>query len=534
MTALPHSRILGALLLVVVSFGCRKKQERHQHASDHPEGHDHHAEDHGHGGVPVVRITRYSDRFELFAEHPPAIAGQKVAVLAHLTVLQGFRPLTVGEVALELEGATPIRARATKPERPGIYRLTFKAPEPGQYRGRLVVRGAVEGTVGGLELRVYENAQIAGASSPKDAHEPGTIEFLKEQQWGVPFRTVFAETGSLVSSIEVAGNVDTPPGGSAEVGAPVAGRLVPLATGLPKPGDAVKKGQTLASLQPAPSSPEDAARATFAVSEAEARAVAARSAVERAERLIKDDAISVRELEDARREVAVAEQAVRAARRLEGVFAGASAGTGGAVWRLVAPIDGTLVSVVATPGAVASPGQVMFRIVDTDELWIRGRIPEQDAPRIRSDRDAAYKITGTENWATIDVTGPDATAAVVSVGRIVDPLSRTVDVLYSLRQPDPNLRVGGLVQVSIPAGDDFTGVVVPASSLVDQDGRQAVYVQLDGEHFAERSVRVGPRAGARVGILEGLGSGERIVTEGAHLVRLSDRTKTTEAHGHIH
>jgi multidrug efflux pump subunit AcrA (membrane-fusion protein) len=117
---------------------------------------------------------------------------------------------------------------------------------------------------------------------------------------------------------------------------------------------------------------------------------------------------------------------------------------------------------------------------------------------------------------------------------VVEPLSRTVDVLYSLRQPDPNLRVGGLVQVSIPAGDDFTGVVVPASALVDQDGRQAVYVQLDGEHFAERPVRVGPRAGGRVGILEGLGSGERVVTQGAHLVRLSDRSKSTEAHGHIH
>jgi membrane fusion protein, heavy metal efflux system len=527
-------RLAGLVLLVCMGSGCRKTEERHEHASEHPEGHDHHAENHGHGDAPVVRITRFSERFELFAEHAPAATGQDVVLYAHLTVLDGFRPLGLGEVELELDGTAPIRAKATKPERPGIYRLTFKAPAPGRYRGRVVVRGPIAGMVGGFELEVHESPKKASSSAPDDDEPQGTIEFLKEQQWGVPFATVFAETGVLMASTEVAGTIATPPGGSAEVGAPVAGRLVPLATGLPKPGDAVKKGQALASLQPAPSSPEDAARATFAVSEAEARAVAARTSLERAERLIKDDAISVRELEDSRREAAVAEQAVRAARRFEGVFAGASAGTGGATWRLLAPIDGTLVDVAATPGATASPGQVLFRIVDTRELWIRARVPEQDAPRIRGDRDASYRVTGTENWALIDVTGPDATAAVVSVGRVVDPLSRTVDVLYSLRTPDPNLRVGGLVQVSIPSGDDFSGVVVPASALVEQEGRQAVYVQLDGEHFAERPVRVGSRAGDRVAVIEGLGPGERIVTLGAHLVRLSARSKTTQAHGHIH
>lgn len=534
MSAHRLSEACAILLLVVASAGCRKSEDRHQHASEHPEGHDHHAEGHGHGGVPVVRITRYSERFELFAEHAPAVAGQEVELIAHLTVLNGFRPLGEGDIELELAAATPIRAKATKPDRPGIYRVTFVAPAAGQYAARLAIRGAVEGVVGGFEIRVHENAEKARASTPADDDHPGTIEFLKEQQWGVPFQTLFAETGALVSSIAVAGTIETPPSGSAEVGAPVAGRLVPLAAGLPKPGDTVKKGQLLASLQPAPSSPEDAARATFAVSEAEARAVAARTALERAERLIKDDAISQRELEDARREATVAEQAVSAARRLEGVFAGASAGTGGPVWRLVAPIDGTLVRVAATPGAAVSPGQVLFGIVDTRELWIRGRVPEQDAPRIRSDRDGAYRITGTENWSPIDVTGPDASATVVSVGRVVDPLSRTVDVFYSLRTSDSNLRVGGLVEVSIPAGDDFSGVVVPAGALVDQDGRQAVYVQLDGEHFVERPVRVGPRAGERVAITEGIGPGERIVTRGAHLVRLADRAKTTEAHGHIH
>jgi multidrug efflux pump subunit AcrA (membrane-fusion protein) len=117
---------------------------------------------------------------------------------------------------------------------------------------------------------------------------------------------------------------------------------------------------------------------------------------------------------------------------------------------------------------------------------------------------------------------------------MVDPVARTVDVIYALRDPDPALRVGGLVQIAIPVGEEFTGVVVPRSALVDQDGRQAVYVQLDGEHFASRPVRVGPRAGDAVAIAQGLSPGERIVTRGAHLVRLADQPQGGEPHGHIH
>jgi multidrug efflux pump subunit AcrA (membrane-fusion protein) len=153
---------------------------------------------------------------------------------------------------------------------------------------------------------------------------------------------------------------------------------------------------------------------------------------------------------------------------------------------------------------------------------------------MRSDRDVRYQIAGVEAWRTIAIGGDDASGSVVSVGRMVDPVARTVDVIYGLRDPDPALRVGGLVQVAIPVGEEFTGVVVPRSALVDQDGRQAVYVQLDGEHFASRPVRAGPRSGDAVAIAQGLSPGERIVTRGAHLVRLADQPRGGEPHGHIH
>lgn len=529
--------------------------EGHDHASEHPPGHDHHADDHGHGDTPQVRITRWSERHELFAEHPVAVVGQEVDVLAHLTVLDGFRALDRGQITLELDGPAPIRAAAKGPARPGIFQLAFVPAQPGTYRGRLVVEAgspaaAAPGTppaaapgdtpqdgprdaIEGIELRVFATAAEAAAAAPHE-DDGDLIELLKEQQWGVPFATAFAGEGALVASIEVAGSVDTPPGGAAEVGAAIAGRVVLPPRGLPRPGQSVRKGQLLATLAPAPSSPEEAARAGLAVAEAQARAASARAAVERAERLIRDQAISQRDLEDARREATVAAEAERAARRAQSLFTGASGGAGAGSWRLVAPIDGTLVDVRATPGAAVSQGDVLFRIVDTRELWIRARVPEQDVARLRSDRDASFQISGLEEWLPIDLTGEDANASLVTIGRTVDPASRTVDVIYALRTPDPRLRVGGLVRVGLPAGDDFSGVVIPRAAIIDDQGREVVYVQVDGEHFEERMVRTGPRAGERAGVGHGLAAGERVVTRGANLVRLTARAGSSQPHGHIH
>jgi RND family efflux transporter MFP subunit len=506
-------------------------EKGHDHASEHPEGHDHHERDHGHE-QPMLRITLWSDRFELFAEHPPAVAGRDLELLAHVTVLDGFRPLTAGTVQLELSGPAPLRASTTTGERKGTYELTFTPAAAGTYRGAVVISGPVAGRIDGFELQVHADAKQAGKAP--DEHEGAPIEFLKEQQWGVPFATAFAEKRTIGASIEVAGTVATPPGGFAQVGAPVPGRVVTPAQGLPRPGQPVRKGQLLALLSPSPSSPEDAARASLAVAEAQARKAAAQAGLERSQRLIADQAISQRELEDARRELAVADEALRAARSAEGLFSGASAGKGPGSWRLLAPIAGTLVSVEATPGATVAAGDVLFEIVDPRELWLRARVPEQDAARMRVDRDARFQIAGSEAWQPIAVSTEGRAASVVSVGRTVDPVSRTVDVIYALRDPDPALRVGGLVQVSIPVGEEFTGLVVPRAAIVDQDGREAVYVQLDGEHFAQRPVRTGARSGELIAISEGLEPGERIVTRGAHLVRLADRPADDQAHGHIH
>jgi cobalt-zinc-cadmium efflux system membrane fusion protein len=519
------------LCTLALALSCREAHDAHDHASEHPAGHNHHEEGHGHGGVPIQRITRWSDTLELFAEHAEVAPGKPVAMLAHVTVLKDFSPAHA-DLTLALRGPAEVRATSKVSSHAGVYEVSFTVPSAGTYTGTIEVAGL--GTVEGIEI-VAESAKSAHEHEEhSDEHGAATIEFLKEQQWGVPFATEEVAAGKLVAAIEVSATIDTPPSGSALIGAPIAGRVVAATSGLPSPGDAIKKGQLLVSLSPVPSSPEDSVRAGLAVAEAEARVATASAELERARRLLADRAIATREVESAERELTVAEQARQAARSSAAMFSNASAGRTQGSWRVVAPIEGTLVSVDITPGETVSAGQLLFRVVDTRELWIRARVPEQDAVRLRTDRDARFRIAGLSAWHDIRITGEAPSARVVTVGRTVDPVSRTVELIYALKQPDPAMRVGGLVEVSVPAGDELEGIVIPRSALLDHEGRDVVYVQVDGEHFEQRPVRTGPLAADRVGILHGLTAGERIVTRSAHLVRLADRPKNAEGHGHIH
>jgi RND family efflux transporter MFP subunit len=229
-------------------------------------------------------------------------------------------------------------------------------------------------------------------------------------------------------------------------------------------------------------------------------------------------------VEAARREVEVARAATAAARRSRAIFSGVASGTGAGSVRINAPIDGVVVEVSARPGQSVAAGDLLLRVIDPRVMWITARVPEAEAARIDTRRDPSYRILGVDEWLPLDVTPPDATGEVVTVGRIVDPESRTVAVVYALHAPDPRL----------PAGESWHGIVVPSEALVDDDGRPVVYIQAEGESFEERIVRVGPTSGGRVAVTDGLRAGERIVTIGANLVRLAGRAGSVPAHGHIH
>ena len=77
-------------------------------------------------------------------------------------------------------------------------------------------------------------------------------------------------------------------------------------------------------------------------------------------------------------------------------------------------------------------------------------------------------------------------------------------------------------------------VTVPASAIVDDGGQPVVFVQVGGESFERRPVRLGHREGGDVQVIGDVAAGDRVVTTGAPLIRLAALSPQVPAHGHTH
>jgi hypothetical protein len=125
-------------------------------------------------------VTAWGERYEVFAETGPLIAGAAATSGAHVTVLSGFAPLKEGVVTLVLRSPAGAEEafRQDRPRRDVIFPVEVK-PAPKAIRPRLphrVPRGS-----GGRRGRARPRR-----TAPRPAGRPGpggggAVSFLKEQ-----------------------------------------------------------------------------------------------------------------------------------------------------------------------------------------------------------------------------------------------------------------------------------------------------------------------------------------------------------------
>lgn len=487
------------------------------------------------GEIPSIAVTRWTDKTELFIEYDALVAGRETLFAVHLTDLETFEPLSSAAPTLELtgEGGSALRFEAPAPARPGIYRVVATVPEPGRYRmvlrvtqpedrhelGEVTVHGTVDDAV---RLRPEETGEI----------EP-TISFLKEQQWTTRFRTETVRERTLSENVRVPAEVQPRAGGEARVVSPVEGRVL-ADESLPTPGSRIRDGEVLARIAPRMPQSVDRASLELFAAESEAELEQARRERARAERLLAAKAIPTRELELARQRETVAAARTQAAeqrlRQFEETRRSGGSERPGNLVLLSSPLSGVLVRSHATPGATVEQGEELFQILDPRLVYVVGAIPEVEAARVRSPLGAALEVPGTSEPVEL----ADGRGRLLSMGTVVDPVARTVPVIYELRNEDGALLVGQAVSLLLSTAETRASLAVPEDAIVQEGNQPVVFVQVGGESFVRRTVERGIRDRGFVEITNGLGIGERIVTEGAYEIRLSTLSGQVPAEGHVH
>ncbi len=316
--------------------------------------------------------------------------------------------------------------------------------------------------------------------------------------------------------LTVPGKIEANPTQVAKVTLPVTGRITAV---LVKPGDAVKRDQPLLTIQ----SPDaDAAMSAYlsaqaGVAQAEAAQGKAQSDFDRASDLFDHNAV-------AKKDVITAESALAQAK---GALEQARASREQAVRRLAvlglrpgqfdqqvtvrSPLAGKVLEVVAVPGEYRNDTSAsVLTVADLATVWVTSQVPES---YIR------FVQVGEQIEVTLVAYPGEVFVAHVSrIADVVDSQTRTVKVQAELNNRGGRLRpemFGSIHHVESTAPT----LVVPFAAVVQDEGASVVFVETAPARFEQRTVTLGPRAGADIRVLKGLKPGDVVAVDGVMLLK---------------
>jgi multidrug efflux pump subunit AcrA (membrane-fusion protein) len=252
----------------------------------------------------------------------------------------------------------------------------------------------------------------------------------------------------------------------------------------------------------------------------------------RSENLLEVGAAPRRRVEEAQTAVKVAEQEVASAeqqvRLLENQIKQTQAGQN--IFRaprvnqpnrrfpLTAPVTGMVSEIKATSGQVIETGAEIFSIVNLSTVLIEAQVFERDLPAVRESTRASF-TSAALSGEVYTVGTVDGDGRLVSIGQTVNEQTRTVSVIYEMKNPLNRLKDGMFVEITIDTTGDREVLAVSKKAVISEQGQTFVFVFDGGETFEKRAVALGAEGADYYEITSGLKAGERVVTEGIYQLR---------------
>jgi membrane fusion protein, heavy metal efflux system len=472
--------------------------------ADGHEGHDHAEDEH-----PSVAVTKWSDGMELFMEYPVLIAGEGGRFIIHLTHLDGFQPVRSGQVELVFRDSHGHGFRVSEPNllREGIFAPTVEIGHTGQLDFTLIYTG--ENTSASFVIDDFVVVGSDGELPHSDEEALGSISFLKEQQWKIPFATIQAEVREMRSAVTGVATVASHPDASMSIVAPVAGIIGQ--THLFAPGQEVREGDSIFTLLPLLDTEGSWA-------DLQSRWEQATTDWERAQRLHDQNAISDRDYDQIRLNYET----------LQTVMASAGENSSGSQFTVQSPLSATVAERFVSPGEAVEAGQPIMQLVKRGHYRITAqvfRLPDGGANAVSG---LAMYLPGSDKDPLVlnDV-------SLVAAPVRVDPATQAIPVQLDVFDSTLPLQIGQRVRAELFGAVELNSLAIPESSIYLDEGMDVVYVQTSGESFEKRLVIQGSRDGGWVAVEGDIHPGEHVVSTGGYHVKLASMSGEI-GHGHAH
>jgi RND family efflux transporter MFP subunit len=327
----------------------------------------------------------------------------------------------------------------------------------------------------------------------------------------VPVTVAAAISGPIRSVVAATGQVKPAPGAELLVTPPQDARIAEMPRAV---GDRVRRGDLLVRFQ-IPSLEADAAARRSDLARAEAQLKTARQNVDRLSGLLQRGIAARKEVEDAQRDLALAQATVNEARSTTSA-AGQLAGR--EVVR--APFDGVVIARSHQVGDIVTAGgaEPLLRVIDPSRLQIEAAVPAGELGRVATGSPAQVRGAAF----------PDEKAHVIARPPAVDPASGTA--LVRLAFDTPTRRPAGLAAAVEIYGEEHQAAVLVSADALVQEGTASSLFVVDGQKKAHRrQVTVGVVAQGQAEILAGVKAGESVVVRGQTALPDGATVELTEA-----
>ena len=324
--------------------------------------------------------------------------------------------------------------------------------------------------------------------------------------------------GATLQIATVPGEITPNEDRTARLGAPARGRIVSVAV---RPGDSVREGQVLVTMQSpdAGMAQSDVAKAAAEVTSRRAEAQYAASARARAERLLALKAIprqdydrAVSDDERAKAALAQAEAEATRARATAGQLSADANSNGEIVLR--APHSGVVLVRTAVPGTVVEAGAPLVVVTDPASLWLAINAPEALS--------TAFHRGDRVRFVVSALPADTFSARVTGVGAGLEAETRTLSVRGDIER-DVRLKPQMLATVLVGGARSGQRPMVPDEAVQLLQGKPFVFLARTKEkgdvEFERRQVVPGARANGTVVIQGGIDAGDVIVLGGAFAVK---------------
>ena len=178
--------------------------------------------------------------------------------------------------------------------------------------------------------------------------------------------------------------------------------------------------------------------------------------------------------------------------------------------RITSPIDGVVTDRPLYEGDPATANQPILTVMNTSRLIAKAHIAQSEAAVLKVGNPSELKIPGLDE---------PIKGRVSLVSPALDPGSTTIEVWVEAAKPDPALKPGMTVELSMTAKTVKDAIVVPASAVF-KNAEGADYVLLAGsdEKAHQKTVQLGIRNSDLAQIAGGIDPGDPVITTGGYAV----------------